>query len=172
MLMNMDFQHEFHASQVPPEWHSWIHHIRQSPPTEDAVVKSVTPPWQAVSLRTIIIVNVSLKVSSSRGWRTSLAPGVLSRRITPLRRRFSLGSRRSQHEVLRALYRPTYTTLVLQSSPSHNRRSAHYTAFLESAPCCSTISATILPKARLEVSPGLSIPKSEIIGQFPLTLDG
>ncbi|KAF7433391.1 hypothetical protein PC9H_005341 [Pleurotus ostreatus] len=40
-------QHEFHASQVPPEWHSWIHHIRQSPPTEDAVVKSLTPPWQA-----------------------------------------------------------------------------------------------------------------------------
>ncbi|KIY45917.1 NDUFA12-domain-containing protein [Fistulina hepatica ATCC 64428] len=34
------------ASQIPPEWHSWLQHIRLAPPTEDAVVKAVTPPWQ------------------------------------------------------------------------------------------------------------------------------
>ncbi|KAK7060196.1 hypothetical protein VNI00_000961 [Paramarasmius palmivorus] len=44
----VDFaQHEYHASQVPPEWHAWIHHIRALPPTEDPVVQQVTPPWKA-----------------------------------------------------------------------------------------------------------------------------
>ncbi|KAJ3998616.1 NDUFA12-domain-containing protein [Lentinula boryana] len=43
----VDFaQHEYHASQVPPEWHSWIHHIRKDPPANDPVVKNLTPPWQ------------------------------------------------------------------------------------------------------------------------------
>ncbi|KAJ3805588.1 NDUFA12-domain-containing protein [Lentinula lateritia] len=43
----VDFaQHEYHASQVPPEWHSWIHHIRKDPPTNDPVIKNLTPPWQ------------------------------------------------------------------------------------------------------------------------------
>ncbi|KAJ3548819.1 hypothetical protein NMY22_g1122 [Coprinellus aureogranulatus] len=39
-------QHEYHASQVPPEWHSWIHHIRKDPPTADPIVKNLTPSWQ------------------------------------------------------------------------------------------------------------------------------
>ena len=42
-------QHEFNASQVPPEWHSWISHIRKDAPTEDSVIQSMTPPWKAVS---------------------------------------------------------------------------------------------------------------------------
>jgi len=43
----VDFaQHEYHASQVPPEWHSWISHIRKDPPTNDSVIKNMTPPWQ------------------------------------------------------------------------------------------------------------------------------
>ncbi|KIK08459.1 hypothetical protein K443DRAFT_672477 [Laccaria amethystina LaAM-08-1] len=44
----VDFaQHEYHASQVPPEWHSWIQHIRKEPPSQDTVMQNLTPPWQA-----------------------------------------------------------------------------------------------------------------------------
>ncbi|KAF9268229.1 NDUFA12-domain-containing protein [Marasmius fiardii PR-910] len=44
----VDFaQHEYHASQVPPEWHAWLQHIRASPPAEDAIIKRMTQPWQA-----------------------------------------------------------------------------------------------------------------------------
>ncbi|KAF8192427.1 NADH ubiquinone oxidoreductase subunit NDUFA12-domain-containing protein [Pholiota molesta] len=32
----VDFaQHDYNATQVPPEWHSWISHIRTEPPTQD-----------------------------------------------------------------------------------------------------------------------------------------
>ncbi|KAJ9095025.1 hypothetical protein QFC21_005818 [Naganishia friedmannii] len=40
-------QDDFNASQVPPGWHSWLHHIRKLLPTEDPLMKAVTPPWQA-----------------------------------------------------------------------------------------------------------------------------
>jgi len=44
----VDFaQHRFNASQVPPEWHSWLQHIRKDPPTEDPIVQRFTPPWKA-----------------------------------------------------------------------------------------------------------------------------
>jgi len=39
-------QHDFNASQVPSEWHSWVDHIRRDPPTEDPVVLNSTPPWK------------------------------------------------------------------------------------------------------------------------------
>ncbi|KAJ6627493.1 NDUFA12-domain-containing protein [Mycena sp. CBHHK59/15] len=39
-------QHHYHASQVPPEWHSWISHIRKDPPNEDAVVVASRRDWQ------------------------------------------------------------------------------------------------------------------------------
>jgi NADH dehydrogenase (ubiquinone) 1 alpha subcomplex subunit 12 len=42
-------QHEFNASQVPPEWHSWLSHIRKDPPTKDSAMKAMSPPWKAVS---------------------------------------------------------------------------------------------------------------------------
>ncbi|WVQ81910.1 hypothetical protein IAT38_004037 [Cryptococcus sp. DSM 104549] len=42
----VDFsQHDLNASQVPPEWHSWISHIRKDPPTEDAIMKQSVPFW-------------------------------------------------------------------------------------------------------------------------------
>ncbi|KAG8769242.1 hypothetical protein FRC20_007051, partial [Serendipita sp. 405] len=41
-------QHEYNISQVPPEWHSWISHIRKEPPTEDGVMQKMTPAWKAV----------------------------------------------------------------------------------------------------------------------------
>ncbi|KAK0206182.1 NADH ubiquinone oxidoreductase subunit NDUFA12-domain-containing protein [Desarmillaria ectypa] len=39
-------QHFYQASQVPPEWHSWIQHIRKDPPTQDSIVQSSRQPWQ------------------------------------------------------------------------------------------------------------------------------
>ncbi|WVQ99931.1 hypothetical protein IAU59_007074 [Kwoniella sp. CBS 9459] len=39
-------QDDFNASQVPPEWHSWLSHIRKDAPQEDPIVQSVTPPWK------------------------------------------------------------------------------------------------------------------------------
>ena len=44
-------QHDFNATQVPPEWHAWIHHIRKDPPVEDRVMQNLSPPWKAVRLR-------------------------------------------------------------------------------------------------------------------------
>ncbi|KAI0034422.1 NDUFA12-domain-containing protein [Vararia minispora EC-137] len=44
----VDFaQHEYHASQVPPEWHAWLSHIRKQPPAEDPVMQASSPPWKA-----------------------------------------------------------------------------------------------------------------------------
>jgi len=44
----VDFaQHRFNASQVPPEWHSWLQHIRKDPPTEDPNMQRFSPPWKA-----------------------------------------------------------------------------------------------------------------------------
>ncbi|KAK7470991.1 hypothetical protein VKT23_002404 [Stygiomarasmius scandens] len=40
-------QHNFNATQVPPEWHSWIHHIRKDPPHEDPVMQASSPSWKA-----------------------------------------------------------------------------------------------------------------------------
>jgi len=44
----VDFaQHNHNATQVPAEWHSWLSHIRMPPPTEDAVIQNMSPPWKA-----------------------------------------------------------------------------------------------------------------------------
>jgi len=40
-------QHRFNASQVPPEWHSWLQHIRKDPPAEDPSIQRFSPPWKA-----------------------------------------------------------------------------------------------------------------------------
>ncbi|KAH7100582.1 NDUFA12-domain-containing protein [Auriculariales sp. MPI-PUGE-AT-0066] len=42
----VDFkQHDYHASQVPPEWHSWLQHIREQPPTQDTILQQARPAW-------------------------------------------------------------------------------------------------------------------------------
>ncbi|KAG8923164.1 hypothetical protein FRC02_011325 [Tulasnella sp. 418] len=44
----VDFsQHDYNATQVPPEWRSWLQHIRKDVPTEDPIVQASTPPWKA-----------------------------------------------------------------------------------------------------------------------------
>ncbi|KAF8591550.1 NDUFA12-domain-containing protein [Ramaria rubella] len=40
-------QHEYNGSQVPPEWHAWLLHIRKDPPPEDKVMHALTPSWKA-----------------------------------------------------------------------------------------------------------------------------
>ncbi|PPQ75539.1 hypothetical protein CVT26_012529 [Gymnopilus dilepis] len=40
-------QHEYNATQVPPEWHSWLQHIRKDPPNQDSVMQHLSPPWKA-----------------------------------------------------------------------------------------------------------------------------
>lgn len=35
-------------TQVPPEWHSWLSHIRRDAPTIDPIVAASRQPWQTV----------------------------------------------------------------------------------------------------------------------------
>ncbi|KAK1927092.1 putative cell viability protein [Papiliotrema laurentii] len=43
----VDFaQHDYNASQVPPEWHSWINHIRKDAPPNDPIMQASSPPWK------------------------------------------------------------------------------------------------------------------------------
>lgn len=39
-------QHDYNASQVPPGWRAWLSHIRELPPTKDAVVQASKQSWQ------------------------------------------------------------------------------------------------------------------------------
>ena len=48
LLLTVQSQHDYNATQVPPEWHSWLQHIRKDAPVADPIVQSSTPPWQAV----------------------------------------------------------------------------------------------------------------------------
>ncbi|KAI9626793.1 hypothetical protein H4Q26_017699 [Puccinia striiformis f. sp. tritici PST-130] len=38
--------HDFNASQVPPEWHSWLQHIRKDPPHLDPIMIQSRQSWQ------------------------------------------------------------------------------------------------------------------------------
>jgi len=40
-------QHDYNATQVPPEWHAWLSHIRKDPPHNDPIIQAVTPSWKA-----------------------------------------------------------------------------------------------------------------------------
>lgn len=47
-ILTAHLQHDYNATQVPPEWHAWLQHIRKDPPQEDRVMQNLTPPWKAV----------------------------------------------------------------------------------------------------------------------------
>ncbi|KAF8913730.1 NDUFA12-domain-containing protein [Gymnopilus junonius] len=47
-------QHEYNASQVPPEWHSWISHIRKDPPNQDSVMQHLLLPGRRHSKLTYL----------------------------------------------------------------------------------------------------------------------
>ncbi|GAA5938388.1 hypothetical protein JCM1841_006727 [Sporobolomyces salmonicolor] len=43
----VDFaSHDFNASQVTPEWHAWVSHMRHDPPNADPVMQASKQPWQ------------------------------------------------------------------------------------------------------------------------------
>lgn len=50
----IDFsQHDFNASQVPPEWHSWLSHIRKDAPPNDPIMIASRPPWQTQAVENL-----------------------------------------------------------------------------------------------------------------------
>lgn len=57
-------QHEYNATQVPAEWHSWIHHIRKDPPPADAIMQSSSPSWKAV--RKLYFFNPAITLTMGR----------------------------------------------------------------------------------------------------------
>ncbi|GAA6001414.1 complex I NDUFA12 subunit family protein [Rhodotorula paludigena] len=43
----VDFaSHDYNASQVTPEWHSWLTHMRHDPPNRDPVMIASKQKWQ------------------------------------------------------------------------------------------------------------------------------
>ncbi|KAG6918226.1 hypothetical protein DXG01_015819 [Tephrocybe rancida] len=38
---------QYEELPVPPEWHSWLQHIRLNPPQEDPVMLNSSPAWKA-----------------------------------------------------------------------------------------------------------------------------
>ncbi|GAA6058415.1 hypothetical protein JCM3770_000457 [Rhodotorula araucariae] len=38
--------HDFNGSQVTPEWHAWLTHVRHLPPTQDPVMLAAKQRWQ------------------------------------------------------------------------------------------------------------------------------
>ncbi|KAG6889051.1 hypothetical protein C0995_004334 [Termitomyces sp. Mi166 len=64
-------QHNYHASQVPPEWHSWLQHIRESPPHKDPVMLNSSPAWKAVRLSLFLPLS-NLTESPQKPWVENL----------------------------------------------------------------------------------------------------
>ncbi|KAK9896061.1 NDUFA12-domain-containing protein [Cystobasidium minutum MCA 4210] len=40
-------QYDFNGSQVPPEWHAWLNHVRLDPPHLDPIVQRSEQAWKA-----------------------------------------------------------------------------------------------------------------------------
>ena len=38
---------------MPPEWHSWLSHIRKDAPTEDPIMIASRPPWQTPAIENL-----------------------------------------------------------------------------------------------------------------------
>ncbi|KAK4699204.1 NADH dehydrogenase (ubiquinone) 1 alpha subcomplex subunit 12, partial [Phenoliferia sp. Uapishka_3] len=47
LTLHTNQQHDFNASQVPPEWHSWLSHIRKDAPNVDPIMQASRQPWQS-----------------------------------------------------------------------------------------------------------------------------
>lgn len=41
-------QHDYNASQITPEWHAWVQHVRHLPPTQDPVMIASKQRWMTV----------------------------------------------------------------------------------------------------------------------------
>ena len=99
---DMSVQHDFNGSQTPPEWHSWLTHIRKEPPTQDPIVKMSTQKWQAVS-RPSTRTSICAHAPYSLTLKTLLAREVLTVRTTLQHRKSKLGNQRQLlgHELAR-----------------------------------------------------------------------
>lgn len=42
--------HDYNIVQVEPQWHSWLHHIRQDPPNVDPIMQAAHKTWEIVSI--------------------------------------------------------------------------------------------------------------------------
>ncbi|KAL7421297.1 hypothetical protein Q5752_004182 [Cryptotrichosporon argae] len=72
-------QDDFNASQVPRQWASWLSHIRMDPPTDDPVVKQLTPPWQAPYVENLTgtrgrYITYSTTAPKVRAWEPEVKP--------------------------------------------------------------------------------------------------
>ncbi|KAI0091902.1 NDUFA12-domain-containing protein [Irpex rosettiformis] len=78
----VDFaQHDYNATQVPPEWHAWLSHIRKDAPQEDAVVQRFTPPWKAPYIENLTGTRGAYKPYNTtapkiNAWEPKVAPRV------------------------------------------------------------------------------------------------
>lgn len=43
----VDYQaYDWNGTQVPPEWHAWLNHIRKEPPHVDPLMIANSPAWK------------------------------------------------------------------------------------------------------------------------------
>lgn len=64
----VDFaSHDFNSSQVTPEWHSWLSHIRKDPPHLDPVVQASRQPWQTPHVENLTGTRGAFKTYSTTG---------------------------------------------------------------------------------------------------------
>ncbi|KAM0752409.1 NDUFA12-domain-containing protein [Meredithblackwellia eburnea MCA 4105] len=71
--------HDFNASQVPPEWHAWLTHIRQDVPTADPIMIQSHQPWQRAHFENITGTRGAFKTYSTTKpkvteWESKVAP--------------------------------------------------------------------------------------------------
>ncbi|CAH7668260.1 NADH ubiquinone oxidoreductase subunit NDUFA12-domain-containing protein [Phakopsora pachyrhizi] len=57
--------HDYNASQIPPEWHSWMSHVRKDPPTEDPVIQECRQPWQIPHVENLTGTRAAFKTYST-----------------------------------------------------------------------------------------------------------
>ncbi|GAA97859.1 uncharacterized protein L969DRAFT_96240 [Mixia osmundae IAM 14324] len=70
--------YDFNGSQVPPEWHSWLNHIRTLPPDRDPVVIASRQAWQTEHFENLTGTRGAYKPYSSTGpkiiaWKPEVA---------------------------------------------------------------------------------------------------
>ncbi|KAK4051083.1 hypothetical protein OIO90_004823 [Microbotryomycetes sp. JL221] len=76
----VDFaSHDYNASQVTPEWHSWLSHIRHLPPNVDPIVQQSKQPWQIPHYENITGTRGAFKTYSTvkpkiESWEAKVAP--------------------------------------------------------------------------------------------------
>jgi len=73
--------HDYNASQVPPEWHSWLSHIREKAPPDDEIMQSMKQTWQGPHFENLTGTRGAFKTYSTTkpkvfGWEPQVAQRV------------------------------------------------------------------------------------------------